>query len=360
MSAGGRGRAAIGIASPLSDVAEVDLLADNGATEFYCGVSPPAFAARYGVAWLNRRARGRANLPSIEHAAELIARAHARGRPVRVALNAPFYTGEQLGEVVALAETLLAAGADGLIVSDVGLILALRARGVAKGLTLSSVAAARNSGACAFFADLGVERIVLPRHVLVAEAVAVRAAVPGVALEVFVLNDGCVYEEGHCATTHALGTFCMTRWRYGLRRRDGAPPTDAERAAFERAAEAYREWIWHVDNCGSTYSDQGLPNGPCGLCAVWDLCDAGVACLKIVGRDSPTVRKVRSVRLVYTVVEAVRAGASRAEVAALATGLRATPQLCSSGYMCYYREGCQSGAVPDHSAAAHAEARAHR
>ena len=32
----------LGIAAPLSDVDEVELLARNGATEFYCGVAPAA------------------------------------------------------------------------------------------------------------------------------------------------------------------------------------------------------------------------------------------------------------------------------------------------------------------------------
>ena len=35
----------IGIASPLSDPDEVELLVSNGATEFYCGVAPSAWAA---------------------------------------------------------------------------------------------------------------------------------------------------------------------------------------------------------------------------------------------------------------------------------------------------------------------------
>ena len=103
----------------------------GGVTEFYCGVAPSAWAARYGASWLNRRSRGRANLPSMEHVANLVEKVHAHGLPVRVTLNAPFYTGEQLADVLALAGEITAAGADGLIVSDVGLILALRERGVA-------------------------------------------------------------------------------------------------------------------------------------------------------------------------------------------------------------------------------------
>ncbi len=330
----------IGIASPLSDPDEVDLLVANGATEFYCGVTPPAWAARFGASWLNRRARGKANLPSIEHVESLTKKVHEYGLPVRVTLNAPFYTGDQLDAVVGLSRELLGAGADGLIVSDVGLILALRERGVAADITLSSVAAARNSGACAFFRDVGVRRIVLPRHVRLSEVAAIRARLPDVALEVFVLNDGCVYEEGHCATTHALGTFCLTEWDYDLARRDGEAPTGDERAMFDGATEDYQRWIWHVNNCGLSYSDRGLPNGPCGLCAIWDLAAVGVSCLKIVGRESPTFRKVRSLRLVNTIVDQVARGATRDEAAAYAKDVRGTPELCESGYMCYYRDAC--------------------
>nr|MBK7066999.1 U32 family peptidase [Deltaproteobacteria bacterium] len=336
----------IGIASPLSDPDEVELLVSNGATEFYCGVAPSAWAARYGASWLNRRSRGRANLPSMEHVANLVEKVHAHGLPVRVTLNAPFYTGEQLADVLALAGEITAAGADGLIVSDVGLILALRERGVAADITLSSMAAMRNSGAAGFFRDLGVTRMVLPRHVRMSEVASLRAHLPDVALELFVLNDGCVYEEGHCATTHALGTFCLTEWEYALDRRDGAAPTDDERAAFDEAVDDYRRWKWHVNNCGSSFSDRGLPNGPCGLCAIWDLCDLGVSCLKIVGRDSPTVRKVRSLRLVKTIVEQVAGGGTREAAAEYAQGLRDTPELCGSGFMCYYRDAVPTGRGP--------------
>ena len=329
----------LGIAAPLSDVDEVELLARNGATEFYCGVAPAAWAARYGASWLNRRARGRANVPSVDHVAALASAAHACGCALRVTLNAPFYTGDQLGEVAELAESLLGVGADGLVVTDVGLLVALRDRGLAGAVTLSSVAAVHNAGAAAFFRELGVRRMVLPRHVRVSEVASIHARLPDVALEVFVLNDGCVYEEGHCATTHALGTFCLTPWTHDLRRVDGAEPTEDERRSFAAAASEHRRWIWHVDNCGSSFSDQGLPNGPCGLCAIGALRDAGVRCLKIVGRESSTFRKVRSVRLVNSVVAQLAGGASDATAAAYARDLRNTPELCGPGYMCYYRDG---------------------
>src|SRR5690606_28503077 len=119
----------------------------------------------------------------------------------------------------------------------------------------------------AFWRRLGVTRIVLPRHMTLAEIEA--TAVPGVEREVFALNDGCAFEEGTCSTTHAFRPFCMDD-RLG----EGATRLD-ERYAF---------WRWTLDNCGSRQS-RGYTLGPCGLCALPRLAAMGVASLKVVGRE---------------------------------------------------------------------------
>lgn len=346
---------AIGIASPVSQLDEVDALAANGATELYCGINPDSWKRRFGEAtWLNRRSLG--NFGSVEQIASVVERAAKHAVPVSVAMNAPYYTAEQLEDVVAVCRDLAGARVEGVVVSDLGLVAALRDAGLPLRVTASSVAALRNSEACAFYADLGVERIVVPRHVTVEEIAALRRRLPEVELEAFVLNDGCVYDEGSCSTTHALGAFCMTEWKYGFSRLDGAPLSALETGRIEQNGVDHREWIWNVSNCGRSMSARGLPNGPCGLCAIWDLCRAGLDCLKIVGRESHPYRKLRSLQLVAAVANEVAEGGSREEVALFSRDLRGTPELCDTGYMCYFREACAlasaKGAVGDALASA--------
>src|SRR5690606_37648858 len=101
--------------------------------------------------------------------------------------------------------------------------------------------------------------------------------------------------------------------------------------------QAYQRFLWHLNNCGSSTNDKGLPNGPCGLCALPALQAMGVASLKIVGREASPMRKLASVQLSRAVLNKVREGASAPAVAERAKSLRNTPDLCSSTYMCYYR-----------------------
>lgn len=331
----------IAIISPISDAQEVDMLLDAGATEFYCGVLPSDWTTRHGeLAWTNRRGPGKANLSSFEDLDALLKKAHARNAIVKAAMNTPAYFGEELEAAVQLCMALEKAGLDGLIVSDVALILALKERGLRVPITLSSVASIHSAEACRFFQDLGVSSVVLPRHVSLDEIQTLRDALPDLPLEVFVLNDGCVYEEGHCATTHALGAICATPWEYRFGRVDGQPLTAQEQARLESNIQDYREWSWNTNDCGCSYSPRGLPNGPCALCALEPLARMGVRRFKIVGREAIPYRKMRSVQLVRAIVEQLEQGASAESCQETAISIRATPELCATGYMCYYREAC--------------------
>ena len=79
-----------------------------------------------------------------------------------------------------------------------------------------------------FFADLGASRAILPRQTRVEEAVAMATAVPEMEIEVFILNDGCIYEEGHCSTLHRAGPICLTDWSYTFRSSGSNPPLTAD------------------------------------------------------------------------------------------------------------------------------------
>jgi putative protease len=326
------------IASPISVAEEIDGLATAGANELYCGVLPRAWVDRHGpTVWLNRRGPDKANLRSFGELERLVARAHQRGLAVRVTLNSPYYDERQLADAVVVAKAIQATGADGVIVGDPALVLALRDDDVPLDVTLSSMAAVHNVEACRFFVDLGVRRIVLPRYVTLDEIRTLRQGLPDVELEVFILNDGCVYEEAHCATTHTEGAFCMTDWRYDFARLDGEALGADEAHGLARNVEAHKRWIWYVTNSGGTYTERGIPNGPCGLCAIAELADLGVDCLKIVGREAHPFRKRRSVEMVRAIVDRVNDGGSADEARAASREIRETPEHCDAGFMCYFR-----------------------
>jgi collagenase-like PrtC family protease len=328
------------IVAPICSPDEVAALADAGADEFYCGLLPPLWRTRTDPAPLSRRAGG--NLTSLTALAATARRAHDLGRTLAVAFNAQSYPPERWNALLDLIDSSVEAGADALIVADLGLLTVLAERSMPVRLHLSSVASCHNREAAALAGELGAARVILPRHVTVAETRALCAALPGLEFESFALNDGCVFEEGSCHTLHLPaplgGPICLDCRGYEYERADGAPLEPAEREALRRNDAQWEHWLWYTFACGFTVTETGLPHGPCGLCAIPALGVAGVRALKIAGREAPLERRRRSVALVAEVRARVRAGEPAAEIREFARALRGRPERCASGYMCYFRE----------------------
>ena len=335
------------ITVPVSHPEEVEMLAESGAEEFYCGFVPAEWLERYGGAfWLNRRGPVAGNLLQEDDVALLAERARARGIPVHVTFNAPYYTPEQqeflLPVVGCLAEV---AGVDGVIVSDVGFLVEIRRAFPDLSVHASSVMASLNPGMVDFLAELGVRRVIFPRSLGVGDLAALCSAAAGrLETEAFVLNEGCVFEEGYCMTTHrSVGALCVqlpdVPHRFvPLSAKAGASFAGEDRYHARELMGSFRDWVWFQNGCGNSVTDHGIPNGPCGLCALFDLARTGVTSLKISGRGASSFRKLSSIRMVRAVLDRVEAGASREEAACAALTLRNTPEFCGAGYMCYYRE----------------------
>ncbi len=131
--------------------------------------------------------------------------AHDHGAKVLVAINTfPRAGAEALWhEAVARAE---GAGADAVILADLGLIAHAAEKHPKLRLHLSVQAAASNPDAIRFYAEtFGIKRVVLPRILTVPEIAAINAEIP-CETEVFVFGGLCVMAEGRCSlSSHATG-----------------------------------------------------------------------------------------------------------------------------------------------------------
>ncbi|MBI2309082.1 MAG: U32 family peptidase [Rhodocyclales bacterium] len=328
------------ISAPISHIDEIEALIAAGAHELYCGVVPPSWVAQFNTGAVNRRYFG--NLPGLKELEKAIALAHAGGAKLFLVLNAQHYGGGQTGALVELARGFAASGGDAAIVADMTLIVALREQVPELAIHVSSVASCRNSAAVGFYRDLGVRRVILPRDVTIAEVEAMARAVPDVELEAFVLNDGCVFEEGVCHTVHLPsklgGPICVDSYRFDYTGAGGraVPPRVARR--LHQHDEDYKRWLWYRFGCGFSTTDEGFPYGPCGLCAISRFAAAGLASVKIAGREGATERKIKSVEMVRRVLDKAAAGATEMAVRETAVGVRNTLPHCRSGFMCYYPE----------------------
>ena len=304
--------------APVKSANEVARLVSAGADEFYCGLTPSGWEEKFGVSWSNRRSPQSAGVADLEDFEHLLT--EAEGRPVCVALNAPYYPPGGAEVLAGFGLQLLELGAKALIVADMELLLILLAEGCGPHLHVSSLATCNNPGSAAFFRDLGVSRVILPRHLTLAEIELIKA--PGLEIETFLLNDGCIFEEGLCATTHAAGPFCLG---------DG-PGTEG---LASDTLERYEFWKWTLNHCGCQTS-RGYPVGPCALCALPRLLQAGVESVKVVGREASLPRKEKSVEVAAMALRIAHAGGTAEEIRQAVMTLRGAEAMCEEAHLCYY------------------------
>lgn len=328
------------ITAPISHIDEIGPLVVAGAKELYCGVVSANWVAQFNTGAVNRRYFG--NLPSLSELQKAITLSHELGAQLFLVLNAQHYGEAQLEALIDLGDSFHNMGGDAAIVADLTLIAALREKVPGLAIHVSSVASCRNSAAVSFYQDLGVRRVILPRDVSLEEIEVITKVCPDVELEVFVLNDGCVFEEGVCHSIHLPkklgGPICVDSYPFEYVGAAGAAISPKVRQRLSSNDDDYKRWLWYRFGCGFSTTDAGYPYGPCGLCAIHRLHQAGVGSVKIAGREGATERKIKSVEMVYQVLEEVRKGGDSMTVATTAVGIRKTVTHCQSGYMCYYPE----------------------
>lgn len=151
-------------------------------------------------------------------------KAHAMGKKLYVTVNA-FASNEDVDAVGDYAQALKAIGADAVIVSDLGLISAIRRAAPDLDVHVSTQANCLNYGAANAYYDLGVKRIVLGREMSLKQIRELRARIPdGLELEAFVHGAMCMSYSGRCmisayltdrsANKGACTQSC--RWKYHL------------------------------------------------------------------------------------------------------------------------------------------------
>ena len=153
-----------------------------------------------------------------------IAYAHAHGVKCYITVNIMPSEGD-LSALPAYLELLADAGADALIVADVGVIRLAKRYAPKVPLHISTQTSILNHEAANFWADLGAERVVLARELSLDEIAEIRAKTPKeLEIEAFVHGAMCISYSGRClisqymtgrdANHGACAQPC--RWNYAL------------------------------------------------------------------------------------------------------------------------------------------------
>lgn len=154
--------------------------------------------------------------------AEGVRFAHAEGARVYVTVNI-FAHNRDLETLPGYLESIRAAGVDGVIVSDPGVVALVKRLHSDLPIHLSTQANTTNWAAARFWEEQGVARIVLARELSLDEIKEIRERV-GVELEIFVHGAMCIAYSGRCLLSNYLtgrdanrGDCAQScRWRYAL------------------------------------------------------------------------------------------------------------------------------------------------
>lgn len=273
----------------------VELLAPAGTPDaLRAAIAAGADAVYVGLGSFNARAaNGGFSLAELSSACVL---AHAHGARVYVTFNV-YVRDDELGDAVALAGSALAAGADALIVADMGLITRIRAALPDAELHLSTQAGAQCAAAVDFAArELGVERVTCARELSVAELAELCAT--GVEIEAFCHGAICICYSGACSYSalmrgrSANRGDCTQPCRLAYELQDGSGAVLAG-GAWERGRAA-EEQAMRPDG------DRLLcPRDYLGIRHIAEMLEAGVSAFKIEGR-------MKSPDYVYNVVRCYR------------------------------------------------------
>ena len=285
MSAAPPEPAPLELVSPAGTPAALRAAVDAGADAVYVGFDDETNARNYPGLNFGR--------PELRRG---VVFAHERGRKIYVAVNT-FPGAGNPGPWRRAVDDAVELGADALILADIGLLdyAVRRHPGVRRHLSVQ--ASASNAVAIRFYHDaFGVERVVLPRVLTLADVAGLNATV-AIETEVFAFGGMCVMAEGRCAlSSYATGRspnldgVCSPASHVRYERKDGK--LVARLGEFTVNVFRDGEARGYPTLCKGRFVAQGrasyLFEEPASLNTidmVPDLMAAGVRALKIEGRQ---------------------------------------------------------------------------
>ena len=246
----------------------MELLAPAGNLEcLHAAVAAGADAVYLGLDEFN--ARRNADNFTLETLASACEYAHLRGTKIYVTMNIEILPSE-LGRAIDTACAAYRAGADALIVQDVGLAAELKRVAPQIPLHVSTQMNIHNAAGIELAARLGASRVTLARELSVAEVRELADVAEAFGMEVEAFGHGalCVCYSGQCLMSSMIGGRSANR---GLCAQACRLPYELHRADREGVLPAPGEHLLS-------------PRDLCTVDMLADLQAAGVASLKVEGR----------------------------------------------------------------------------
>jgi putative protease len=178
------------VLAPAGDRASLEAAVQAGADAVY-----------FGLQGFNARARA-ANFDAAA-LSDTMHYLHIHGRRGYVTLNTLVFD-DELPSLEAAVRACAQAGADAVIVQDVGVARLVRAVAPSLPIHASTQMTCTDAGAVELARELGASRVILARELTIDQVAAIRAATD-VEVEVFVHGALCISYSGQCLTSEAIG-----------------------------------------------------------------------------------------------------------------------------------------------------------
>lgn len=247
---------------PAGDLERLEAALDYGADAVYLGRD--TFSMRAAAA----------NFHSQKQLCEAVALAHNAGKKVYLTCNT-LPRNSEVPQFPQFLQEAQAAGADALILADLGLLMEARKLAPNMEIHMSTQTGIVNYSTCRALYNMGVKRAVLARELSLEEIAEIRAKIPAdMELEVFVHGAMCMSFSGRCM----LSAYLTGR--------------DANRGACAQPCR----WNYHLMEAtrpGQYFPVEENEDGTyifnakdlCMIDHLGELCDAGIDSLKIEGRN---------------------------------------------------------------------------
>ncbi|MCE1248867.1 MAG: U32 family peptidase [Firmicutes bacterium] len=253
------------ILAPVSSLKMAELVLDNGADIIYAGIK--GWSLRPDIFEVTR-----------EEMESIIDLAKNRKKQIFIAMNC-FYQSRELPDAMELIKKYAKRGVSGVIVSEIGLIRAVRRELPDLPVHVSVQISASNSYEIEYYKSQGVKAVVLPRDMIDLSLENIRAmAGKGLELEVFAVGDDTSNYDGRCQLSAYL--FQQVVPDNGTGRKDMIIG-NANRCGYCFLACKRKCRIGDKTGYLLKRGDLNIYN------MVPDLVEAGVSIFKIQGREFP-------------------------------------------------------------------------
>lgn len=302
-----------------------------GADEVFCGYMPEKWSNKFGINKpINRREVLNYNVQigSSSELAILKEMTKEYRIPVVIAFNSIYYTKEQYPVLEEIIRECMELGFSSFIVADIGLIIHLNQKGLTKmcNIYVSGEMSEVNSFMVKMLAESGVKRIIFQRRNIPSDMKKIIKNNPKLEYEAFAMNELCHFHGAFCSSLHCdeLCHMCHVPYKIG-NVYDKRDENNDDKIDKEKRKDLDEE-----------FDEEYVPGlTGCGLCALWDLRDANINYLKIVGRGNYIDDMLMDIKAMKQAIEILNKSLNKEEYK---REMKAAIFKKGCGGRCYYKE----------------------